>query len=204
MEISSSKFLEKKLRDKLDRYYTHPKQVLEIINYFDSWITDNKLDILEPCCGIGDISNTLKALGHEVKTADIDRGVEADWHVDSMKRDWIDEFGRNYFDLIITNPPFGGTYHCAQWVRKFKELAPVSSFLLPINFLEPAKSGKYQRLDLLCDSPPDHIIIMPRVSFTGDGKTDNKTCMWVIYKRDSMKETTIEVANPFDFFGEEK
>jgi hypothetical protein len=52
--------------------------------------------------------------------------------------------------------------------------------LLRLSFLEPT----FERQDLLIDNPPDAMIVLPRYSFTGDGKSDSVTCAWMVWGED--------------------
>jgi hypothetical protein len=35
----------------------------------------------------------------------------------------------------------------------------------------------------LAEHPPTKLIVLPRISFTGDGKTDSVTCAWYVWER---------------------
>jgi hypothetical protein len=52
--------------------------------------------------------------------------------------------------------------------------------LLRLSFLEPTR----ERGPWLAANPPDLVIVLPRISFTGDGKTDSVTCAWMIWDKD--------------------
>jgi hypothetical protein len=48
--------------------------------------------------------------------------------------------------------------------------------LLRLSYLEPCNN----RAEFLSVNPPS-LIVLPRISFTGDGKTDNVTCAWFVW-----------------------
>jgi hypothetical protein len=54
------------------------------------------------------------------------------------------------------------------------------AMLLRLSFLEPTR----ERGPWLAKNPPDLVIVLPRISFTGDGKTDSVTCAWMIWDAD--------------------
>ena len=90
-------------REENDFYATDP-QTLKLFLY--EFLKDNSLDgkdILEPACGEGHISKTLKEMlpNCEILSTDlVDRGY-GQGGVDFLTHD----YGRT-FDTVITNPPF--------------------------------------------------------------------------------------------------
>ena len=45
--------------------------------------------------------------------------------------------------------------------------------------------------------PPTTLIVLPRISFTGDGNTDSATCAWFVWDRDAASQRIV-VVNPVD------
>lgn len=175
-------------RDHLDRYYT-PAEALRPLITTLGLDGPRRLRLLEPCAGAGAISNPLRALGHEVTTADVDPSVSVDHYRSAL--DWTRE-ELTTFDAVITNPPYATReVHCAQLVRHWLEHgAALVACLMRLSFLEPcqAKPGKKakpgDRADLLTGRwTPAHVLVLPRVSYTGDGNTDNMTSCWVIWRQ---------------------
>jgi hypothetical protein len=82
---------------------------------------------------------------------------------------------------VISNPPFK---HAAEIVRHAHEFTRRQShggvaMLLRLSFLEPCDNrGKWLSLN-----PPSDVIVLPRISFTGDGRTDNVTCAWLVWRQ---------------------
>jgi len=150
-------------------FYPTPKWATEVLlKYID---IDNK-HILEPCVGNGDISNVLSNHTLNLITNDIDETRLAHTYEDATKEDL---FKNNIIDWTITNPPFSHALPIVQNAWKYSEYGV--AMLLRLSFLEPT----YDRQDWLHYNPPHKIIVLPRISFTGDGKTDSVTCAWFIW-----------------------
>lgn len=123
----------------------------------------------EPCAGDGAIARVLKNAGLVVTTNDIAPSRRADSHLDAAKMEIMP-----FESCVITNPPFN---QALPIVRNFVEQGHPCAFLLRLSFLEPTEA----RGGWLAENPPDRLIILPRISFTGDGKTDSVTCAWMIW-----------------------
>ena len=80
------------------------------------------------------------------------------------------------FNWVVSNPPFNQAFEILQ--RAFETEANIA-FLLRLSFLEPT----FQRQEFLAKHPPTKLIVLPRFSFTADGKTDSVTCAWMIWER---------------------
>lgn len=138
--------------------------------------------ILEPCVGDGAISKTLcKALPKsEIRKNDIDITWHADTHLDAADPAfWATRTG---FDWVVTNPPF----------NRAAEIVPLAwdtarrgiAMLLRLSFLEPCSD----RIGFLEECPPTQLIVLPRISFTGDGKTDSVTCAWMVWDHQETRQ----------------
>lgn len=134
--------------------------------------------VFEICAGTGKIAKVLRKAGYEVKTNDSCTQFKTDYRKDVSKagastgwQPYKDS------DWIITNPPFSKAIEIvSNTVNKKKKCA----FLLRLSFLEPTKRrGKF-----LSECPPNKLIVLPRISFTGDGKTDWMPCAWFIWDND--------------------
>ena len=127
--------------------------------------------VLEPCVGAGDMARLLTSEDRTIITADIDTQWPAAFHEDARyaKVEGV--------DWVVTNPPF----NCA--LEILKNLLPQANrgvaMLLRVTFLEPT----IERGSFFVDAPPSKIIHMPRVSFTGDGKTDSAHAAWIIWDK---------------------
>lgn len=124
------------------------------------------MNVVEPCAGDGAIASHFPqcraydidpAYGHPVadaRTAQYEQPVDA----------------------FITNPPFA---HAMEILRNLHRQAPCVVMLLRLSFLEPT----YDRGPYLAAIPPRTIVVVPRISFTGDGRTDTVTCAWMIWDK---------------------
>lgn len=155
----------------LDIYHTGNRQVdslLENINIYGS--------IFECCSGEGHIS---KYLGSNVIINDIrHNGFDARnhiyWSEMNPKPDWT-----------ITNPPFSSAYRILCNALAYSNTGV--AFLLRLSFLEPT----IERESLLVRQPPNKLLVLPRFSFSRDGKTDSVTTAWMIW--DKSKESYIKI-----------
>ena len=148
-----------------------------------AWATEILLDrvmvsgsVLEPCAGQGHIANALRRGRRrvEVVTNDVDPRLTADFHLDAL----FDEFATKFkVDWIISNPPFN---LADLIVPRCLEMAEWGvAMLLRLSWLEPTKA----RGSFLEKNPPSTLIILPRISFTGDGSTDSVTTAWFVWDR---------------------
>lgn len=132
--------------------------------------------LYEPCNGLGAISRMFPDCC--VVTNDVDPDKPADRHEDAagLVLDTIafDGVGSCW---VVTNPPFGA--EAFPIVRNFVEQGALCAFLLLVSFLEPT----FERGDWL-EANAHRItgkIVLPRHSFTHDGKTYSQTCEWLLW-----------------------
>lgn len=147
------------------------------------------LDVLECCAGDGAIADVLETInGAEyVHRNDIDnRMPKLNYSFDATDRNtWV-----GFPDWVVTNPPFS----CAP------EIIPIAydrsrlgiAMLLRLSFLEPVEN----RGAWLNGHPPTTLIVLPRISFTGDGKTDNVTCAWMVWDKRVTTQRIVVAKNP--------
>jgi hypothetical protein len=136
--------------------------------------------VLEPCSGEGWIADVLDSYELNVITNDIDEKFNTQFNLDatneSFWRKMKEDFGPISF--CITNPPFSQAH---VFMKEAYKLATTGiALLVRLSFLEPCEG----RDKFLASNPPSQIIVMPRVSFTGDGKSDSVTCAWLIWYKD--------------------
>lgn len=153
-----------------------------------SWATKRLLEnvsiagnVLECCAGDGAIADALTGQGSLVSGVwrnDIDRSwSDLDFNADATDPESWDYFHNRDFDWTATNPPFS---HAAQIVPLAYEHSIFGvAMLLRLSYLEPVKD----RGEWLNAHPPTTLIILPRISFTGDGRTDNVTCAWMVWEK---------------------
>lgn len=124
--------------------------------------------VVEPCAGDGAIADCLYPYFQYVHTLDIDPTRKVDKIYDARYLTVSSE------EAVITNPPFN---QAIEIVQNFVQSGAKSAFLLRLSFLEPT----FARGKWLQENPPAGLIILPRISFTGDGKTDSVTCAWMVW-----------------------
>jgi hypothetical protein len=131
--------------------------------------------VLEPCSGDGAIVEPLKEEARitSVRTNDLDRRFVADSHDDATDPRWWSSLPQH--DWVITNPPFVDAHQIVPLACKHAKEGV--AMLLRITYLEPCEG----RAVWLAENPPDGLIVLPRISFTGDGSTDSATCAWMIW-----------------------
>lgn len=129
--------------------------------------------IWEPCAGQGDIARVFER-EHKVITSDIDPDMPCNFYADARSAKF-DDCSPSYVapgNLAIgTNPPFLVAFPILK--NLYSHNTPLA-LLLRMSFMEPTE----ERGDWLASHPPDGLIVLPRISFTGDGKTDSVTCAW--------------------------
>jgi hypothetical protein len=172
------------MRRQYDRYLTPGWMVRALLKYGPVSFRDyapNTFRIFEPCVGQGDIVRALIAAGWtDGMTNDIDPRIKASSHFDAAAP-WPADQHRRY-DWIVSNPPWAmpkGQPPLPVNITKeaFRHARVAVSMLLRITFLEPCKN----RGLWLHKHPPDQIIVLPRYSFTGDGKSDSATACWLTW-----------------------
>lgn len=134
--------------------------------------------VLECCSGKGDISNALAERNSvTVIENDIDVRCASDFHLDATDPlTWqrINEHA-GPFDWVVSNPPFS---LAAKIVPRAQAYAVRGmAMLLRLSYLEPCMDRVewLQRHD-----EQSRVIVLPRISFTGDGKTDSVTAAWLV------------------------
>tara|TARA_R110000824_G_scaffold32908_3_gene106098 strand:- start:10285 stop:10866 length:582 start_codon:yes stop_codon:yes gene_type:complete len=138
--------------------------------------------VLEPCAGDGGIARVIldecKPDGG-VYTNDINEWCNAaDSHWDAALDEMQVAIGA--VDWIVTNPPYTQPV-CRDIVMQSVKHARVGvAMLLRLSFLEPT-AKKNPRGPWLKDNPPSRILVLPRHSYTQDGKSDSCTTAWMIW-----------------------
>lgn len=169
---SSSLYVRNMPRRANDFYPTPAWATMELLNR----ISLSGMRILEPCAGDGAIANVLKRTWGDdrVFATDIDPKFldTSDGVFDACDNEIYNLVKP---DAIITNPPFSLAHVI---VPKAVEKANLVAMLLRLSWLEPVAD----RAEWLAKNPPDRLLVLPRISFTGDGKTDSVTCAWFVWE----------------------
>jgi hypothetical protein len=150
--------------------------------------------LLECCSGANDIASVLKGVeGAIVLTNDIDDSRNTDFHLDistplgwMLLNDSISYSGEAGADWIVTNPPFNLAPEIVPLA--YEHAAIGVAMLLRLSFLEPCLN----RSEFLIKHPPTKLIVLPRISFTGDGGVDSVTCAWMIWDK-RVQKSSVEI-----------
>lgn len=143
--------------------------------------------VLECCAGAGDIASPLRRSGLMVITNDIDGRHLTDCHFDAVLP-W--PVGNGMPDWVVTNPPFSLAPEIVPMAYNRSRIGV--AILLRLSFLEPVEN----RGHWLNQHPPTTLIVLPRISFTGDGKTDNVTCAWMVWDKRATAQRIAVARNP--------
>ena len=171
--------------------------VRRLNDHYDSatWMVDQLLErhpiwnnrkALDPCNGNGIISNHPGLKG--MRTADIDPNLKAENTYDASKVKLWEYYGNNGIDWVITNPPFQSAFKILH--NLYFQVNLGVALILRLSFLEPTK----EREDFLVSCPPTDLIVLPRYSFTQDGKTDSVTCAWMIWNLRKINYQSINIS----------
>lgn len=148
--------------------------------------------VLEPCNGAGAITRVLiREAGLSVDTNDVDTAREADTHMDATRPEaW--QFFADSYDWIVTNPPFSSAFEIVSQAYAAARVGVAA--LLRLSWLEPVRSEDNRaRCEWLVSHPPTDLLVLPRYSFTGNGKTDSVTCAWFVWSKQSVGQRIIIV-----------
>jgi uncharacterized UPF0146 family protein len=164
------------MRRKLDFYETDEmltRHLLQRVNI--------RGKVIEPTAGPGAMARVLVAHGCQVITNDIDPQHPTDTHEDAT--DPFAPMWNPYVqpDWVVANPPFTVAHDILPLAYSAAKIGV--AFLLRLSYLEPcANRGAW--LDAHASNMTDLIIFgQPRPSFTGDGRTDNVTTAWMVWKK---------------------
>lgn len=146
--------------------------------------------VLEPCAGDGRIANVLRLdARREVYTNDVDGRFDCDYAFDARHPGMWEAVSREAggkVDWVVSNPPFSFADQIVPLA--FRESGIGVAMLLRLTWLEPTLA----RGEFLAEHPPK-VISIPRISFTGDGNTDNVPTAWFVWEHDRRVEDVIVV-----------
>lgn len=139
--------------------------------------------VIEPCNGLGAISRHFGDCA--VITGDIDPEKKPMHVCDAREFLYLARLAQGRAQLeqgrwVVTNPPFSVFMPI---LKRPVELGLPTCFLLRLSALEPTRDEKdvNYRGTWLAERPPEGVIVLPRYSYTGDGKTDSVTSAWMCW-----------------------
>jgi hypothetical protein len=150
---------------------------------------------LECCAGEGGIADVLETLpGVIVLRNDVDATMpRLHWTYDVTNHlAWQRISKQRPVAWVISNPPFN---QAARIIPLAYAHAVVGiAMLLRLSYLEPTKDrGAWLNAHPLTD-----MIVLPRISFTGDGKTDSVTCAWMVWEKGRPPAVSVAVNSKFN------
>jgi hypothetical protein len=151
-------------------------------------VVDIQGRVLEPCAGDGAIARPLVEWGYEVITNDLNPAMPSVMHYDATDAFWWQRGGG--VPWVVSNPPFSLASRIVPLA--FEAATEGVAMLLRLSWLEPCAD----RARFLVDHPPTDLIVLPRISFTGNGKTDNVTCAWMVWSKAPRQQTITVIPKP--------
>ena len=176
-------------RRKDDAYFTPPYMTHALLDL----VPEIQGNVFEPCAGDGDIFKHLLPLSRFPKcwSNDIDGSRDSQFHFDASKPLlWYSQLGAicDEIDWVITNPPYDHRILLPIVKNSLQMAKKGVAMLLRLSFEEPTKTGANARGPFL-DKDENRIqkrLVMPRHSFTGDGKSDSVTVAWMIWSNEPL------------------
>lgn len=179
------------MRRKNDFYPTPEFGTQELLRY-----VPHISGVISECCvGDGAIARVIDGGDRVVYGSDIDPQMNCSFCGDATRQDFWegmrDLMPEERIDWVVTNPPFNVAAQIVPLAYEFADKG--IAMLLRLSFLEPVED----RGAWLNENPPTKLIVLPRISFTGNGKTDSVTCAWMVWEKAPFAEKQIIVAeNP--------
>lgn len=142
-------------------------------------------ELVDPCCGDGRMVEQFAAGFKYLTLNDIEPRIEAA-RVDAMRASgakvtlkrvdatipepglWVG------CDWVVTNPPWNLASKIAQ--HAIAEARRGVALLLRLSFLEATRKRQWIKR-----TPPRAVIVLPRISFTGTGRTDSVVPAWFLW-----------------------
>ena len=186
----------KRKRAEHDAYYTPDwpirRFVLAVHAELEQLLDDRTARLLEPCAGDGAIIRTVSELVHGAERTswlanDANFGACAQLraqgifttHGAALKLSTDLGIHDAHIAVAITNPPYHGNFPLKLVRHLMTQERPPAFFamLCRITLLETPARAKFFR-----EFPP-HVYVLPeRVSYTGDGQSDNAGAAWFVFR----------------------
>jgi hypothetical protein len=158
-----------------DAYFTPAWMTRALLHH----VPEIRGNVLEPCAGDMSIVTVLRQAPGVYATANDIKPQPDCWARDASSPYIYDGVT---FDWVITNPPYTMPT-CTQIVENAIRHARVGvAMMLRISFKEPT-AARNPRGPFLERHPISRELVMPRYSFTGNGKSDSATTAWMIWSK---------------------
>lgn len=185
---------DKKLRPRIafDFYETPYELARETLKYLFP-TGGKKLNILDPGSGTGIWGRALKEIAPKTNLVGVEiQEIKPIIYDQVYNEDFLTWKTNGKFDGVIGNPPYK---FAEEFVRRSLDLLVDHGFiifLLPLSFLESVKRGE----GLFTEFPPyDVMVSMRRVSFSGNGKSDNTAYAIYTWIKNTQPDTTLSWLN---------
>lgn len=179
-------------RRHLDQYFTPELATQALLDHVAIRGT-----VLECCSGDDAIANELGAYLYRsegvtkvavewVLTNDIDSSLdEPEYYLDASLLESWKQFPE--VDWVVTNPPFSLAPKIVPLA--FEHARVGIAMLLRKTYTEPC----FDRQDWLVEHKDNfsNQIFLPRISFTGNGKSDNVACDWYVWTKEKVTGCTV-------------
>lgn len=163
------------MRVKNDQYYSPMKSVLSLKENLHCLPEV----VLEPFVGRGDlVKGCQQFISKDINFITNDLYPNPEYEPMTQN----DATKSNYWtnapkvDAVITNPPFSLANASVKAMLESGCASKFYAVMLRLSFLE----GTKERGPWMAQNPPDQLIVLPRISFTGKG-TDSVTSAWFVW-----------------------
>lgn len=173
-----------RVRRPWDAYFTPESAVQTLLAHVP--IDGNAL---ECCSGDGSIARPLSERC-QVFTNDLNPAMPSEHHYDATDLDFWWDQNDPAFDWVVSNPPFNVASQIVPLAHRHAKVG--IAMLLRLSWLEPCAD----RVDFLSQYPPTTLIVLPRISFTGNGKTDSVTCAWMVWMKSPQPQRIVIERKP--------
>ena len=175
-------------KDELDRFYTKPSVVDELLQHID--IKDYDV-VVEPSAGSGSWSSKIEdCLAIDIAPAN-ENIIQGDFLSDDF---FFDDMKKDNKILVIGNPPFGRQSKLAmRFINKSAEFADTIAFILPRSFRKESYQRRIHNNFWLVKD----IDLFNEDAFIFQGKDYFAPCVFQIWeRREDQRDTTIRKVEP--------
>jgi predicted RNA methylase len=175
-------------KDELDRFYTKPSVVDELLQHID--IKDYDV-VVEPSAGSGSWSSKIEdCLAIDIAPAN-ENIIQGDFLSDDF---FFDDMKKDNKILVIGNPPFGRQSKLAmRFINKSAEFADTIAFILPRSFRKESYQRRIHKNFWLVKD----IDLFNEHAFIFEGKDYFAPCVFQIWeRREEERDTTIRKVEP--------
>ena len=177
-------------KDPLDRFDTPSYVASQFVRVLARTVKPKS--ILEPAAGKGDIVRELRRQWPAARVDAFDVEPRDEGREGIIQRGFFFDDEPGGYDLVISNPPFSLIFPFVLHALTKLNAGGVLAFLSPAAFFESRERREFNRT-----RPPHHTYILPeRISFTGDGNTDQRMLAWLVWRENGGRKYTPRLSVP--------